>query len=226
MKKISLMAAALMSVSTAALADGPFVGPYVSVAVGVQKDSNLLQEYNANAGSSRYSTDANSSDMAYSASIGYNTQLSNGVIVGLEGVYDRSTGRKEVTRQYRSNGSAGYNVTTDVKYTASLRAKAGVTAFEDSTFLYAALGAATAKVDYTFANGNNVIFSDGYAKEQHTGGLFALGASYRLTDNISIFGEGSHTIYATDKNIADYNNYQSDSKLRITNLKVGLSYSF
>ena len=149
--------------------------------------------------------------------LGYNYQLDNAVVLGLDGDINWS-GAKGQSVLYYSYGSAQpdiFNTDFDVKWNGALRARAGY-AF-DRFMPYVAAGPTLARAKFTYFDRGSV--SETF-EANYLGWTVGLGAEYAITDNVIGRFEYRHS---------DFGNVLSDDNrvsFKSDTVHLGIAFKF
>ncbi|MDD3799166.1 MAG: outer membrane beta-barrel protein [Novosphingobium sp.] len=195
--KLAFLAALGCAISTPALAQTTFNGPYVGVSAGYAAaksksdvaladdwsiEPTALQDTVIAGWSDKQSTDG----VAFGAQLGYNAQVGGNVVIGAEASFNVLDTDETSTRNVVYSPSLNYDFTNkiDAKNLLALKAKLGFAA--GSTLIYATGGWATGKADI----GASVLSNGGYAKaggksKWMDGYIVGGGVEYKLNQNVS-----------------------------------------
>lgn len=155
------------------------------------------------------------------AYLGYNAQLSNGIVLGAEADFAFSD-------LHDSDGLTaplplpGQSFEVDVNWTAAVRARLGYAA---GRFLpYIAGGVAFADVDHEGFSAPNA--SAGSGSDTFVGWTIGAGAEYAFTDNIIARAEYRYTDFGSE-DYAETPNFGAHSvDLKTNDIRLGVSYKF
>ncbi len=155
------------------------------------------------------------------AYLGYNAQLSNGIVVGVEGDF-------AFTDLHDSDGLTapaplpGQSFEVDVNWTAAVRARLGYAA---GRFLpYLAGGVAFADVDHEGFSAPNA--SAGTGSDTFVGWTIGAGAEYAFTDNVIVRAEYRYTDFGSEDYAGDPNFEARSVDLKTNDIRFGISYKF
>ena len=157
------------------------------------------------------------------AYLGVNYQLSNNVVIGLEGDW-AWTDAKDTSLYFHSNSApygSNYQSALDVDWTAGLRGRIG---YATGRWLpYVAGGLAVARVNYVGYD-SGAVFDPGAAKTL-AGWTIGAGAEYAFTDNLIGRAEYRYSDFGS----ADFSNsYAPSEKVGLTSsdVRIGFAYKF
>ncbi|RLP22621.1 outer membrane protein [Mesorhizobium sp. YM1C-6-2] len=155
------------------------------------------------------------------AYLGYNAQLSNGIVVGVEGDF-------AFTDLHDSDGLTapaplpGQSFEVDVNWTAAVRARLG---YAVGRFLpYLAGGVAFADVDHEGFSAPNA--SAGTGSDTFVGWTIGAGAEYAFTDNLIVRAEYRYTDFGSEDYAATLNFPAHSVDLKTNDIRLGVSYKF
>ncbi|MEW9805382.1 outer membrane protein [Mesorhizobium sp. ZMM04-5] len=153
--------------------------------------------------------------------LGYNAQLANGVVLGVEGDF-------AFADLHDGDGLAspvplpGQSIEVDVNWTAALRARLGYAA---GRFLpYVAGGVAFADVDHEGFSSPNA--SAGTGSDTFVGWTIGVGAEYAFTDRLIGRAEYRYSDYGSEDYAGTVNFPTHSVDLKTNDIRLGISYKF
>jgi len=143
------------------------------------------------------------------AHIGYNFEINDQWVVGLEGSLDGTSLSNSVTASVPALGGGFLSTSANASIQGSIRGRAGFA--WDRALLYATAGVAFTSVHSSYAftgnlsanpliNGGNLYTATNVFSNTRTGWTVGGGAAYAITDNWSIFAEYRYTDFGTISN--------------------------
>lgn len=214
-----LGAAPLPAVEPAALYN--WSGAYVGAQAGYTVGGHVQHEYNALDAAPWFNYDLTPEGAFGGLYAGYNHQFSNNIVLGAEADFALgNVGVSGETIEY-----AGYESSTDIDWTGSVRARAGY-AF-DRFLPYATGGIAFGR--FSFEERAQDVGVRQNADVNISGWTIGAGAEYALTEDVTLRGE----YRLTDYNEKDFTGHNAEgpadnfiAQLRTQDLRIGVAYKF
>lgn len=216
----------LAAVSSGALADNNFAGPYLGASLGYVSGDDDAKEYNAGTFDG-YTLGAGPSGGLLGVFAGYNWITNNNVLVGIEADYDlRSADDKEFD-ELLGVPDPQYTMETDLKAAASLRGRLGYLFNNNKTMAYVTAGYAAARIKRTYTD-LAVPLSQTSTRWQD-GWTAGIGLEHAVMERMSLRAEYRHADYG-DKTVAtdvvygpaytEDHNYDEDT------FRISIAYRF
>jgi len=210
----------------AALAAGPFDGPYLGAYAGYgwAEDKGIGHMQNTGAVNG-WTHKPEPKGALFGLMGGYNWQLNNGFVLGIEADLEGRSGYDDKVYQ-KDDGvtDTDFKAASRIKSAASLRGRVGYAVTREA-LVFATAGYAYAKVDRTWYDLTIPVEKESHSNAQ--GGWTAgLGLDYALNDKLSARLEYRHTDYGTQKVKANLWGEIYKQDLREDTLRIGLNYQF
>ena len=237
MKKIALLSALLAVTSGSAIAETSFAGAYVGIhsgAITTTVDTADYWCYNAcNAPGS------NTSAFGLGLSAGYNWQIDENFVVGIEADINTGTSNTlDVVWDIELDGAEGAYWKDKLNTLMTLRAKAGFVV--NKTMVYVTAGLAAADMDFSseeYDTSENASYINTASYSGTSTGLTAgFGLEHKFGENLSFKAEYLHTTldqkYALlledgePENAPGENDDSIHWRPSVSQIKLGLNYSF
>ena len=223
MKRFAILAACLIP-ATAAIAAGPFDGPYLGAYAGYgwAEDKGTGRWQNTGAANG-WTHKPEPKGGLFGLAAGYNWQLANDLVLGIEADIEGRSGYDDKVSQ-KQNGVTftRFKAESRIQSTASLRGRIGYLVSKQA-LLYATAGYAHAQVKRTWHDLPNDKESHSNAQGGWTAGL---GLDYALSEQLSARLEYRHTDYGTQKLKADLWGETYKQDLSEDTVRIGVNYRF
>jgi outer membrane immunogenic protein len=238
----SAASALALAASAAVAQDQPFSGGYVGVTLNqTQGDFELTDAplqtaagsafwgpFGGTAANSQPSFSVNGTELGLMA--GYNFQAGS-FVFGVEGdvAYSDAGGSRTIAdRPAAGTNQFTTRLRTDVEYTATLRARAGVAM--GNVLVYGTAGGAMSEVTFN-RNYVNASFAElnSRDKQRHTGWTYGAGVEWAFSDRLSARAEYLRLDFDSqsyDWTYSDGTTAQADVDFRRDALRFGLAYRF
>jgi outer membrane immunogenic protein len=226
MKKLTVITLLTgLALANSAFAKSNFDGIYLGLGTGYALGKDEGIEYQEG-GHNGYSQVVDTNDVFVGAFVGINKVLNNNILVGLEADYDFRNSRDQSYQKDDGALDYLYPVRTEVKNSASIRARLGYVLNQDKTLAFLTGGLGTIKINRTFSDDEDrQSLSD---NSRHNGFVVGAGLEHFLTDKVTIRLEYRHALYKRESVDVDY--LYSDTfekqKYKENSLKVGIAYKF
>lgn len=147
---------------------------------------------------------------------GYNFDMGNNVILGVEGNFDYSDLKK--SRDYGFQNTLAYTTKSQLEWSGALRARAGYAI--DRFMPYIAGGLAFGDIKTNYADSARE-FSNSQTK---TGWTIGAGVDYAATDNVILRLEYRYTDFG--HNDFDFDNIAMRNSVKTNDVRIGVAYKF
>lgn len=219
-----MVAAATAALSLTAAADG-FSGPYAGIYAGqVQADDKGKSNFQGSGVTTGFSQKTSPEPQQYGLLGGYNWELGNNLLLGLEADYEGRSNGDDKTQQKFNGISFDDTEATELKSAASLRGRAGYI-FNQQALVYATAGYAAVEAKRTYKD----TFEDVHesSTDWQDGWTAGAGVEYLINANFSTRLEYRYADYGTEENI-DVDMWDETYKQDLTeqSLRLGASYQF
>jgi outer membrane immunogenic protein len=159
---------------------------------------------------------------------GVNKVLDSNIVLGLEADYDKYYNNAKTTFLLNDDIIiGGLPLTTSLKNSSSLRAKAGYVFNQDSTLAYVTAGYATAMLKRTFYDRPSDVYS---YNTRHNGWTAGLGVEHFVSSKVSLKGEYRYSNYGsarvTQVNPAYGSTFIDEQKYEDQSIRIGAAYHF
>ncbi|MFT6466758.1 outer membrane protein [Halopseudomonas sp.] len=232
MKQLSALAIAVSAAvfSMTATAEG-FSGPYVGIYGGKAYATDKGKEFNDGAFEG-YRQETKPEQMQYGLLGGYNFDIGNNFVLGLEADYEGRNNDNDTSYQ-TDNGviDTGYDVSTGIKAAGSFRGRAGYVFnnpyhMRSPIMLYVTAGYAAAEAERQYRNLNRSPFLEETSTDWQDGWTAGAGAEYLINANFAARLEYRYSDYGSKDIYVDIYDTLEKQDLTEDSVRLGVSYQF
>jgi outer membrane immunogenic protein len=215
----------LAALSSAALADNQFAGPYLGASLGHVSGDDDGKEYDAGVFDD-YTQNTGPSGGLFGVFAGYNWIMKNNVLLGIEGDYDVRNADDRDFQDFMGVPDTDYTAETDLKAAASIRGRLGYLFNGNRTVAYVTGGYATARIERTFTEVGVLSQSSTDWQDGWTAGI---GIEHNFMKQLAVRAEYRHADYGDETVATDVvygPTYTEDQDYDEDTFRISINYLF